>query len=170
MRLLVTSLALLALAGCATQGQDPDNNLVHCKRATDAEVASLFERWNNALRTRNPQTVVALYSSDSLLLPTLSNQPRATVEEKLDYFRYFLQGSPTGSIDRRHVIVDCNTAVDTGLYTFRFANGSSAKARYTYTYRWDGKQWLITSHHSSALPEAVSAQPKASGSVRKNPK
>jgi hypothetical protein len=44
--------------------------------------------------------------------------------------------------------------MDAGLYTFVFAKtGSKVKARYSYTYRWDGSRWLITSHHSSAMPE-----------------
>jgi hypothetical protein len=44
--------------------------------------------------------------------------------------------------------------VDAGLYTFTFAKtGDVVKARYTYTYRWNGSEWLITSHHSSAMPE-----------------
>ena len=52
------------------------------------------------------------------------------------------------------VELGCNTAVDAGLYTFTFARiGALVKARYTYAYRWDGSQWLITSHLSSAMPE-----------------
>ena len=65
---------------------------------------------------------------------------------------------PVGKIDMRHIQIDCNKAVDSGLYTFTFGKtGQQVKARYTYTYRWDGKQWKISSHHSSALPEKPGA-------------
>ena len=54
------------------------------------------------------------------------------------------------------VEIGCNSAVDAGLYTFTFAKtGAKVSGRYTYTYRWNGSQWLITSHHSSAMPEKV---------------
>jgi hypothetical protein len=40
------------------------------------------------------------------------------------------------------------------LYTFFFRKtGATVAARYTYAYAWDGKQWLIASHHSSLMPE-----------------
>ncbi len=64
------------------------------------------------------------------------------------------EDEPFGRIDWRKIDIDCNTAVDVGLYTFTFRKtGSQVKARYTFTYKWNGKQWLITSHHSSAMPE-----------------
>ena len=58
----------------------------------------------------------------------------------------------------RHIQIGCNTALDAGLYTFTMGKtGKEVKARYSYTYRWDGKEWLITSHHSSAMPEKAAA-------------
>jgi len=124
-----------------------------CKPTTEHEISDLFVRWNNALQTGDPAQVVANYAENSVLLPTLSNEPRLTPEAKANYFEHFLAKHPRGSIDMRSIEIDCNTAIDTGLYTFTFADGQSAKARYTFTYKWDGKQWLITSHHSSLMPE-----------------
>ena len=124
-----------------------------CKATDEHEIRALFDRWNRSLLTGDPARVVANYAPGSILLPTVSNQVRITEAEKLDYFRKFLSKKPAGTIDRRVVRVECNSALDAGLYTFRFGDGSTVKARYTYTYAWDGKDWLITSHHSSALPE-----------------
>ncbi len=124
-----------------------------CKATNTQEIAALFDRWNTSLQTGDPQKVVANYATQSVLLPTLSNKPRLTPDEKADYFEHFLQRKPVGSIDSRTVEIDCNTAVDAGLYTFKFGDGSSVQARYTFTYKWDGKRWAITSHHSSAMPE-----------------
>jgi uncharacterized protein (TIGR02246 family) len=124
-----------------------------CHATDEKEIAALFDRWNASLQTGNPKKVVANYAEKSILLPTLSNKPRLTPEEKEDYFEHFLQKKPVGKIDFRDIEIDCNTAIDAGLYTFTFDDGTQAKARYTFTYKWNGKQWLITSHHSSVLPE-----------------
>lgn len=125
-----------------------------CHAVTEQEVAALFDRWNASLQTGDPHKVVANYADRSILLPTVSNKPRLNAEEKEDYFHHFLENKPKGRIDRRQIQLGCNTAFDAGLYTFTFAKtGGQVKARYTYTYQWDGKQWLITSHHSSAMPE-----------------
>ena len=125
-----------------------------CQAVTEAQVAGLFDRWNKSLATGDPKKVVANYATKSILLATVSNQPRLTPEEKLDYFQMFLKKKPQGTIDSRFIEIDCNTALDAGIYTFKFgADGSTVQARYTYTYKWNGKDWLITSHHSSAMPE-----------------
>lgn len=49
--------------------------------------------------------------------------------------------------------VDCNSATDAGLYSFKFSDGSVVKARYSFSYKKNGDEWLISSHHSSAMPE-----------------
>jgi len=124
-----------------------------CKQTSEKEIAGLFDRWNASLQTGDPSKVVANYAPRSILLPTVSNTPRVTTQEKLDYFVDFLKSKPVGTIDMRMIEIDCNNAFDAGLYTFKFGDGSTVKARYTYTYKWEGGHWLITSHHSSAMPE-----------------
>jgi uncharacterized protein (TIGR02246 family) len=160
MKAITVSLAFLtaALSPLAMANQapvtDPANAAVQCQAVTEGEISALFDRWNAALQTGDPQKVVANYAEGSVLLPTVSNQVRLTAEEKADYFVHFLANKPVGTIDSRTVILGCNKAVDAGLYTFKYGvSGKSVQARYTYTYAFDGKDWLITSHHSSGMPE-----------------
>ncbi|MCW8154770.1 SgcJ/EcaC family oxidoreductase [Stutzerimonas stutzeri] len=130
-----------------------------CQSTDEAQIAALFERWAADVASGDPQRVVENYAPDSMLLPTVSNTPRQTAEAKLDYFEHFLALKPKGEIVSRMIMLDCNSALDTGLYSFKLGDGSTVPARYTFTYKWfdDAKQWLITSHHSSAMPE----QPEA---------
>lgn len=148
----------LTLTGCASTQSTPQQasaeHTQSCKATSTAEIAGLFDRWNRSLQTGDAQQVVANYARQSILLPTVSNQPRLTPAEKLDYFQHFLENKPSGKIDLRVIELGCNTAWDAGLYTFTFAKtGASVSGRYSYTYRWDGAKWFITSHHSSAMPE-----------------
>lgn len=150
--------ACAVLAGCAADGgmrrDSQALRATHCEPITEQGVAALFDRWNRSLQTGDPHEVVANYAERSILLPTLSNKPRLTAAEKEDYFHHFLESRPSGTIDLRFVEIGCNRAVDAGLYTFTFAaTGDVVHGRYTYTYRWDGSEWLITTHHSSAMPE-----------------
>jgi hypothetical protein len=125
-----------------------------CHATTEREIAGLFDRWNRSLQTGNAHLVVANYAERSILLATLSNKPRITAAEKEDYFQHFLEDQPSGKIDFSFIEIGCNSAFDAGLYTFFFRRtGTTVAARYTFTYAWDGRQWLITSHHSSLMPE-----------------
>ncbi|PDT10955.1 SgcJ/EcaC family oxidoreductase [Rhizobium sp. M1] len=124
-----------------------------CAPVSEEQVAKLFDRWNASLATLNPEEVAKSYSEDSVLLATLANKPRLTQEERIDYFKHFLEKSPKGHIDSRTIKTGCNWAVDTGTYTFTMKDGSKVPARYTYTYEFKGGNWLITSHHSSMMPE-----------------
>jgi uncharacterized protein (TIGR02246 family) len=153
--------AVAVLVGLAISGQVSAKGAVHtesCQALDEAGVAALFDRWNASLRTGDPQKVVDNYAERSVLLPTLSNIPRLTPQAKVDYFVHFLSKKPVGTIDSRTVEIDCNSAIDAGLYTFRFNDGSEAHARYTFTYHWNGSQWQITSHHSSLMPEKTGTE------------
>lgn len=152
--------AILALTGCSTSPSTPPNPplsnapMTSCKVTSPAEITALFERWNKSLISGDPKQVLRNYAEDSVLLPTVSKLPRLTPAAQEDYFEHFLQDRPSGKIDSRTIQLGCNSAVDIGLYTFTFAKtGAQVHARYTYTYKWDGQQWLISSHHSSVMPE-----------------
>jgi len=153
-------LVAFTIAGCTSMRTASDTSSTAaaqtqiCRPINEQEIAALFDRWNASLHTGDAHKVVANYAEHSILLPTVSNKPRVTAAEKEDYFHHFLENEPSGHIDFRWTQIGCNSAVDAGLYTFNFAKtGTQVHARYTYTYAWDGKQWLITSHHSSAMPE-----------------
>jgi len=151
--------ACFMLTGCAAPAIAQGGQVDQCRRASEQEIAALFDRWNASLQTGDPHQVAANYAAHSILLPTVSNVPRLTPADKEDYFQHFLRNRPSGKIDLRFVDMGCDTAVDAGLYTFTYGTtGQVVHARYTFTYRWEpevnGGRWLITSHHSSAMPEA----------------
>ncbi len=146
-----------------------------CNPPFKSEIAALFDRWNASLRTGDPKKVVAHYAPGSVLLPTVSNRARFTAAEKEAYFAHFLQRRPEGRIDDRVIDVDCNSATDSGLYTFRFADGTQVRARYTFSYKRVDGEWLIASHHSSGMPEqsgsgADHKAPKPASKPTENPK
>ena len=130
-----------------------------CTKTSAQDIAALFDRWNAALATLDPDKVVALYAPDAVLLPTISNKPRTNHQEIRDYFVQFLAKKPQSKIDFRIIKIGCNSASDTGLYTFTLhdTKGKAKKvsARYSYVYEYLNGQWLIEHHHSSALPESV---------------
>jgi uncharacterized protein (TIGR02246 family) len=144
------TIVALVVAGIAAQA---NARTEECHPTSEKEVAAQFDRWNAALATGKPDTVVARYAPTSILLPTVSNVPRLTSESRRDYFEMFLKSKPQGRIDSRLIQIGCNSAIDAGIYTFTFGDGRKVQARYTFTYGWNGSDWVITSHHSSAMPE-----------------
>ncbi len=126
-----------------------------CQMLNEADALGLFEQWNASLKTGDPLKVAKLYQHDAVLLPTVSNAPRLTQAERVDYFSHFLADRPSGRLNSHHLKRGCDTATLAGLYTFDFAStGRQVAARYTFIYRWDGQAWLIDHHHSSLLPQS----------------
>ncbi len=155
----VLSLSILIASALLASQASAASRAERCVPVTDSQIESLFDRWNSSLATGDPIAVVKNYAKDSVLLATVSNVPRDTPEEKVDYFTAFLKKNPQGEINFRHIYKDCNTAIDAGTYTFTLGDGSKVPARYTFTYKYFGKKlgWLITTHHSSMMPEKADA-------------
>ncbi len=117
------------------------------------EITALFDEWNSALQTGDPRKVSALYESNGILLPTVSNKVRHNHEEIEDYFVHFLAKGPVGKIDEANIRTFDQLAINSGVYTFTFKDGTVVPARFTFVYRWNGKRWMIIEHHSSRMPE-----------------
>lgn len=120
---------------------------------TKNEITSLFDVWNDALQTGDPKKVAALYETNGILLPTVSNKVRHNHEEIEDYFVHFLAKGPVGKIDEANVRTFDQIAINSGVYTFTFKDGAVVQARFTFVYRWNGERWMIIEHHSSQMPE-----------------
>lgn len=147
-----------SLVGCAAApvdgGTAHNPSTQPCKPINDGEIEALLDRWAASLASGNPDNVLANYATPSILLATRENEPLLDAGAKRRYFVEFLQNRPSvTTIDRRFIERGCNSAVDAGLYTFTFAaNQDVVRARYSFTYRWIGGRWVISSHHSSVLP------------------
>jgi len=150
---------LYGLAGCANIDRPPvfsppaSTSAASTSKQKSA-ILELFDQWNKSLATGNASVVAANYAPNAILLPTVSNKIRHTEAERIDYFEHFLLKKPRGKIDQANVRVFGDIALNSGLYTFTFSDGSEVHARYTFVYQKqsDGR-WLIIEHHSSKLPE-----------------
>ncbi|MBU6372577.1 MAG: SgcJ/EcaC family oxidoreductase [Alphaproteobacteria bacterium] len=138
-----------------------------------AEIAALFDEWNATLQTGGPHDMALLYAEDGVLLPTVSNDVRSNRAEIADYFEHFLKLKPRGVINEQHIdVLDWNTAVNSGVYTFDMVKDGQPTfvvARYNFIYERVGAKWLIKSHHSSAMPEAVTERPPTLAQVLGEP-
>ncbi|MFI7016835.1 SgcJ/EcaC family oxidoreductase [Streptomyces sp. NPDC050164] len=164
---VATAVAVLAAgtfavgAGAAGADSRGTSETKSAKMATEAQVLGLFDQWNAALQTGDPQQVADLYAKDAVLLPTVSNNVRTDRAEIVDYFEHFLQNKPVGTkVESIVNVLDSDTVIDTGVYEFALTHHetgakNTVKARYTYAYekQSDGK-WLIVNHHSSKMPES----------------
>ena len=141
----------LSLAGMVAAQSIPGASPLNAVDKT--EILSLFDRWNGALQTGDPNQVVKEYAPDAILLPTVSNKVRHNHAEIKDYFDHFLAKGPKGTIDESNIRQFGDIAINSGIYTFDFANGEKVTARYTFVYQKLDGEWKIAEHHSSALPE-----------------
>lgn len=135
-----------------------------CPPVSEAEIVGQFAFLNRAWSTGDPDTVTALFTTDPVLLPTVSNTPRTTPAGVRDYFTSFLRLKPVARIDTSTVEIDCRTASRVGTRTVTLTdptNGQSrqVRARYSFIYRFEDGAWKIDQLHSSVMPEIGESQP-----------
>jgi uncharacterized protein (TIGR02246 family) len=126
--------------------------------AARAEIAALLDTWFAALESCNPSIVTALYAQDATLLPTISNQTRATPSDIHAYFERFLQLRPKGRKHAQNISVYERIAINSGVYGFvtdQTASSEELVCRFTFVYRKDEDGWKIIEHHSSMMPEPI---------------
>jgi uncharacterized protein (TIGR02246 family) len=152
--LLAVPFAIGALA--ATAPAEARTSSKVCPVVNEDAVAAQFDRFNAAWATKSPDAVTALFAPDATLLATVSNAERTTPAAIRDYFVSFLKGDPVGRIDSSTIIIDCSTAKRSGNWTVNMKNANGDRvdvdARYSFTYKWDGKDWKIQHLHSSVRP------------------
>ncbi len=122
-----------------------------------ATVEGLLQDWADALLTRDPAQVTALYAPDAVLVPTIADWPRKTPADIADYFEEFLAGGPVCRVVEGTIRPMGEVAVHSGVYRFRMTaleGRPVIDARFTFVYQRIHRVWKIVAHHSSAMPEA----------------
>ena len=164
----MTLMTVLALAAAAQaqhahgHGQHAGHDMgkahaMQCAAIPANAADTLFNQFNAAWATKNPDEVTKLFAKDAVLLATVSNEPRTTPAGVRDYFVSFLKGSPVGTINTSTVVPGCNQMARMGTWTVSLQNAQGArsdvKARYTFIYKMEDGQWKIAHLHSSMMPE-----------------
>lgn len=119
-----------------------------------------FKTWNDALQTKDPKKVAALYSTEALsFLPTVSPEHVKDGTTTEEYFTAFVQKNPFGTItdDSVQPYGGGDAYLHSGMYTFDLGVGAErapVQARFSYVWRFEDGKWKISHHHSSVRPAA----------------
>jgi uncharacterized protein (TIGR02246 family) len=125
-------------------------------KINENEVKDLFKLWNDALATLDADAVAMRYAKNAVLLPTVSDTPRADYNAIKNYFETFLLKEPQGKILESFVTIGDSWCKDVGIYEFTMgATGDKVMGRYSFVYVYEDGSWKISHHHSSVMPEAI---------------
>jgi hypothetical protein len=125
--------------------------------------ATNFKAWVDALKTKNPDTVAALYSTapnELSFLPTVEPKHLRTNAQARGYFEKFVKSNPYGIItDEQVQAFGTDAYLHSGLYTFALGDTMGKQttnaARFTYVWKKYGTDWKIVHHHSSKQPTGI---------------
>lgn len=133
-----------------------------CAETNTQTVARLFDDWNAALATGQPEKVAKLYADNAVLLPALSARLLVGRDQIRMHFAEFLLRHPRASVISRTISVDCATAVDVGTYVYRVTGRRKGTrmligGNYALRYEFDKGEWRIVRHHVSGAYRPLSA-------------
>ena len=121
------------------------------------DVSGATRTWIEAMNSRDPDKVVALYDNDAVLWGTVSPSIRDTRQAIQEYFA-FLRTAPAAYkivLGEQRVRVYGDMGINTGTYTVssvRDGKPVTIPARFSFVYRNVNGRWMIVDHHSSAMP------------------
>lgn len=128
---------------------------------TEEQVRGWFEEWNNAMATGDPKVVADRYVPSAVMLPTISDKPRTTPQEILEFYQLFLWSRPRARALQSYVTVSTHYCKDVGVleYALKDSQGhiqQRIRERYSFLYVYDeAGGWKIAHHHSSVMPDGV---------------
>ena len=131
--------------------------IVPSTQASKSEVESALLAWVTALDSCDVGRIAALYHPEAVLWGTTSPAIVTTPEG----VRQYCAGTCAANmqlkvkVDQQFVRVYGDAAINSGSCTVAYvANGRSGSfpARYSFTCRRAGNQWLIVDHHSPRVP------------------
>ncbi len=120
------------------------------------QVQNLLKQWITHVHKSDVPSVIALYADKSVLHPTFQDKMITNQKDKVTYFTHFLSKNPKAKILQNKSYNHVNLAINTGIYRFSYTDQGKkhrVTARYTFTYEYLQKQWLITSHVSAEAPK-----------------
>jgi hypothetical protein len=115
-----------------------------------------FGRWEQALLTRDPAAVAALYVPHLTLLPTMARRVITDRTGAEEYFTFFGSFQPTVRMVEEHVLpISDASYLHCGVYRFTLTMDGKREdvdARFTMVWVRDHQGWSIFHHHSSRIP------------------
>ena len=121
----------------------------------------MIEKWMHAIHTRDVETLVGLYDSEAVLIPTFSNKILNTSEKIRDYFEKLAsrEGLNIELHENTLIVQDlpAHMSALSGLYKWCFAvDGELLNFDARFTYVVDlSKASPIMQHHSSQIPRML---------------
>jgi uncharacterized protein (TIGR02246 family) len=121
------------------------------------EANVVIERWAAVFSANDAEAVVSLYSTDAVLLGTVSPTIAQGTEAIRAYFsRLPGSGNKVAIGDRRTIVINDAAVASAGFYDFTLIRDGQPvpnPARFTMLLVKRDGQWLIAHHHSSFRPK-----------------